>query len=123
MNKILAIFLLLAAPAFAEAPHGDEGREIDVSSAAVKNYEIQTETFPAKIILLPRDAVVASKGDYFAYEKEGGHFREIEIRPLKITGESVLFSHRTAAEFVISGAKYLRVIFLNAKNPEASHTH
>jgi hypothetical protein len=73
------------------------------------------------VITLPRAALVISKDEYFVYEKESGHFKEIEIIPTKITGKSVAFSHDSPAEFAITGAKYLRIIFLNDKNPEEGH--
>jgi hypothetical protein len=121
MNKIIAILLLLSAPAWAEERR-DEGGSAEISQEAVKNYGIRTEMFRGgSVVTLPRAALVISKNEYFVYEKESGRFKEIEITPIKITGESVAFSHDAPAEFAVSGAKYLRIIFLNDKNPEESH--
>jgi hypothetical protein len=121
MNKIILILLLLSAPAWAEERH-DDGGSVELSREAAENYGIRTEMFlGGPVITLPRDALVISKDECFVYEKRDGHFMEIGITPAKITGESVVFSHGGPAEFAISGAKYLRIIFLNDKNPETGH--
>lgn len=129
MNKIIAILsLLVAFSAFAnEHGHEDKSPEIEISAEAIKNYGIEiVKPAQQEIQTLPRDALVMSRGEYFIYEKEGGHFREVEIRPEKIMAEYFVFrdmdfSH--GKEYVSRGSKYLRIIFLNNNNPEKSHGH
>jgi hypothetical protein len=125
MNKIImAAALLLAGPVWAdERGHESEIAEIELSPGAIRNYGIETAKFAdGETQTLPRAAMVAAKDEYFIYAMDGGHFTEIEIVPLKITNDSVIF-RGGGEEYVISGAKYLRVIFLNNKNPSEGHGH
>jgi hypothetical protein len=129
MNKIIAIFALFSA---APVRAGEQGREsetagIELSAEAIRNYGIETaKPAETETQTLPRAALVSAKDERFVYAKEGGRFIEIEIKPLQITSESVVFQDKDRAankEYAISGAKYLRIIFLNNKNPAEVRGH
>ena len=130
MRKIslLILMILFAAPVWAE-PHNHEENEvaeIEMTDTALQTYGIQTQIFAGEEINLPKSAVVQSRDEYFVYKKEGVHFQEIEIHPEEITPETVSFHYHTdepETEFVISGAPYLRIVFLNHKNPIEGHVH
>jgi hypothetical protein len=125
-NRFLIIaFLLAAIPAFAdEHGHEDAGAEIEISAQAVENYGIKTAAFSGRAIELPHAGAVASKDEWFVYEKDGEHFKQIEIRPVKITTGTIVFENEEGERtLAISGAKYLRLISLANANPEAGHGH
>ncbi|MDR2860988.1 MAG: hypothetical protein LBV07_00320 [Syntrophobacterales bacterium] len=112
--------------------HGDdEHREDDVnvelSEAAIDNYGIRTRSIaPGATITLPHEAVVASRDEYFVYARDGVGFREIEVHPVKIEKKSITLANpdlHGGEEIVISGARYLRIVFLKINNPHTGHVH
>lgn len=109
MKKISIILLLfLMMYNYAES--------IELSGNAMKNYGIKTTVTNGKNITLPRSALVVYRDEYYIYLKNGEEYEEMQIFPTKVTKEIVTFTQDTAEEreFVISGAPYLRIIFLNS---------
>jgi len=133
MNKIIIICaMFFAVPAWTnendhEHEHETNAAEIKLSVEAIRNYGIKTiKPAKSKKQTLPRTALVVAKNEYFIYAKDNEHFMEIKIIPLKITGKSVTFQdtdYEADKEYVVSGAKYLRIIFLNNRNPQKRHAH
>jgi hypothetical protein len=126
-NKIffLAVLCTLSMPVLAEEHEHKNVSKIELSNEAIVNYGIQfqqVESIPS--ITLPKTAIVISKDEYFVYAKKGKHFQEIKIHPTQITDNSISFQNETdAQEFVITSAPYLRIVFLNNKNPSEGHSH
>ena len=113
-----------------EHKHGEDEKymaDVELSETAVEIYDIRTRKISSgKPVALPRAAVVAFKDEYFAYVKSGDYFHEIEIRPTKVEKEFVSLgslSLHDGEEIVVSGAAYLRIVFLNNKNPSHGHSH
>ncbi|MDR3208728.1 MAG: hypothetical protein LBT45_02655 [Rickettsiales bacterium] len=119
-NKLLAVFLVAITlpPAAAEERHG-EAADVELSPAAIQNYGVKTMPAAAGMEL-PMGAVIQSRDGFFAYIKSGGDFREVELEDGKtLDGVSLGIDD----EIVVEGAKYLRIIFLNNKNPSSGHSH
>ena len=109
-----------------EYEHEDHETQVKLSEAAIENYGIRTrKVLSGSPITLPRTAVVAFKDEYFIYIKSYDEFREIEASPTMINKDSVTLGavnlHKDE-EIVVSGAAYLRIIFLNHRNP-SDHGH
>lgn len=109
--------LIFSLPVYAQ--------EVELSPAAVKNYGIETSVFEGQTVALPRSALVASRDEYFVYMKDDKHFQELEVHPLEITADfvSIAFETDEEREFVITGAPYLRIVFLSNANPATGHSH
>lgn len=130
INLLTLIFAaLFSATAWASDIHGDEEipiTEVELSEAALQNYDIKTTTIAGEKITLPATAVVASQDEFFAYIREGKHFRQIEIHPTARSMDTISFEYHTeepSSEFVTNGAPYLRIVFLNNANPITGHAH
>lgn len=110
MRKISIVILILILIPFLSFAEG-----ITISNNAIKNYGIETTITDKKEVVLPRSALVVSRDNYFIYLKNGDSFEEQQIYPVKVTKDSVTFKYDTVKEreFVIQGAPYLRIIFLN----------
>jgi hypothetical protein len=110
---------IIALPAVADEHGHGEVADVELSQAATQNYGIKT--IPAADgMTLPRGAVIQSKDEVFAYIKSGDDFREVELEDGKtLYGVSL----DDDDEIVVEGAKYLRIIFLNNKNPSSGHSH
>lgn len=105
--------------------HDDEVTEIKLSKEALLGYGIQSEKVEKDMVVqLPISAVIFSKDEHFIYSKEGNEFSEFEVHPEEITEDTISFLNNTGKdEFVVNGAKYLRMVFLNNKNPSSGHAH
>lgn len=114
MKKIsFIILMMIPLLSFAES--------IELSKNAMKNYGIETTVTDKKDVTLPRSALVVSRDEYYIYLKSGNSFEEQQIFPTKVTKDIVSFKLDTVKEreFVISGAPYLRIIFLSGSEEAA----
>lgn len=129
--KHLLIAILIGidpVSAMAKEDHKDEAGEIELSVKAIQNYGITSNIFKITEgqITLPRSAVVVSKDEFFIYEKEGEHFKQVEVHPTNHVNGTVVFAPEhddEEHEIVTTGASYLRIVFLSNANPEAGHSH
>lgn len=105
----------------------EDAELVALSDAARQNYNIRTQTFTAKgLVTLPKAAVITVGKQYFAYVYDGVHFRELSIQPVSISSGSVVFPYQNTADaeqFVVEGADYLRIVFLNNNSSAAGHSH
>lgn len=109
--------------------------EIKISETAIKNYEITTKKFEKNsFITLPRSAFAVSQNQYFVYGVKNGVF--IEFVPYRVRfhakginflneqPEEIMFlNEQLFDEFVVTGAKYLRMISLSQQTPASGHSH
>lgn len=113
MRKISFIILMMI-------PLLSFAQSVELSKNAEKNFEIKTTVTDKKNVTLPRDALVVSRDEYYIYIKNGNSYEQQQIFPTKVTKDTVSFTLDTVQEreFVISGAPYLRIIFLNGSESE-----
>lgn len=124
---LLFSLLLAGSVNFARASGEDEEEGVEISDAAVKIYDIQTQVFePQDTLKFPRSSVVVAQDKCFVYLKDGEDFKEIEIQPDEINDDFVVCDDEAVqrgGEFVINGSNYLRIIFLNTHNKDVGHSH
>lgn len=98
---------------------------IKISAEAIKNYGIKTQKVGKKnFVTLPRSAFAASQNQYFVYAVKDGTFIELDAHQAQ-TGQNGLkiLNEQLFDEFVIEGAKYLRMISLSQQAPVSGHSH
>lgn len=104
----------------------EEHNEIKISDQAIQNYGIKTiKVAKDKFVTLPQSAFVASRDQHFVYavDKDGGYV-QIEPHRLQVEKNGFTFSNeQNMEEFVIEGAKYLRMINLSQDAPATGHSH
>lgn len=128
-NKFLLLSLLVLSMGTNISYAGSEEKghsEIKISDEAVKNYGIKTFKAPlGKYVTLPRAAFVASKDKHFVYgvDEDGGYI-EIEAHLVQVEKNNFTFiNEQGTKEFVVEGAKYLRMINLSLDAPATGHSH
>lgn len=102
----------------------DDHVEITLSPEAAQNYGIKTAKVSGGMVTLPRGAFVASENQYFVYGVEKDGFVELVPIDARVSAEEGTFlNNQGVDEFVVEGAKYLRLVSLSQKSPIAGHVH
>lgn len=126
-KTILSLAVVFCAVVFFSSPGfvSEEEEAIKISDQAINNYGIKTiKVDKNAIVSLPRSAFAMSKDEYFAYGRKKDEFIQIDVHGLKVeNGRFTFLNNYDVEEFVIDGAKYLRVIFLSQQNPSSGHVH
>ncbi|MFV0625772.1 MAG: hypothetical protein ACK5N8_00300 [Alphaproteobacteria bacterium] len=124
------VFMLSLSPLRAEEVHDDhdEHEELELSAKVLKNYGIEVAVLEKKSpYVLPREAFVEAQGDTYIFKQEKENvFEQVEVHPLKKTKSEMFFESDDVSageEFVVKGAKYLRVILLDKEGGEVGHAH
>lgn len=111
----------------ANATENEEHEDIELSAQAIENYNLKFEIINQnEPFTLKKTAIINAQDKYFIYKKDGHGFEQIQIEPIKIDENSISFSSseiQKGDEIVVSGSRYLRVIFLDMESGEVGHAH
>lgn len=128
MFRFLLLFFLIPSFAFASVEIDEDEHGVEVSAEAIKNYGIEVSKIDGSSqFYIARASVVLAQDKYFIYktDKDMDHFEEVQIFPKKFENGffAVEEGIKNGEMIATKGTPYLRMIFLDSRNKNATHVH